>query len=53
MRRIAVLGALVLAVGCGYGEDQAAPASEMSEAEAPMASALADFAGTWSMRAMT
>ncbi len=53
MRRTAVLGFLVLAVGCGSGEDQPAPAAEMSEPEAPAATNLADFAGTWAMQAMT
>jgi hypothetical protein len=53
MRRIAVLGCLIAAAGCGYGQDQEAPATEMSEAEAPAASPLADFAGTWNMRALT
>ncbi len=53
MRRIAVLGCLFVAVGCGPGQDQATPEAEMPAAVAPAATSLADFAGTWSMRALT
>ena len=61
MRRTALLGCMILAVGCGPAQDQEVPAAEMSEApaaemsaaDAPAATPLADFAGTWSMRALT
>ncbi len=51
MRRTAVLSCLALAVGCGPGQDQATPEAPMPDAPAP--TSLADFAGTWSMQAMT
>ena len=53
MRRTALLGCMILAVGCGPGQDQEAPAAEMPEAEAPAANILDAFAGTWSMQALT
>ena len=53
MRRTALLGCMILAVGCGPEQDQEAPAAELSGAEAPATSVLDDFAGTWSMRALT
>ena len=34
MRRFAVLGCLIVAVGCAPGEDQATPEAEMPEATA-------------------
>ncbi len=52
MRRIAVLGALIVAAACGPGQDQDTPETEMPQAAAPAATPLADFAGTWSMQAM-
>ena len=53
MRRLAVLGFLIAAAGCGSGQDQEAPETEMQEAAAPAGNPLADFAGTWAMQAMT
>ena len=53
MRRIVVLVCLIAVVGCGSGQDQEAPEAEMQEAAMPVAAPLADFAGTWAMRAMT
>ena len=53
MRRIAVLGCLIAAAGCGYGQDQESPETEIQEAAAPAASSLADFAGTWTVQALT
>ena len=53
MRRILVLVCLISVVGCGSGQDQEAPEAEMQEAAMPAANPLADFAGTWAMRAMT
>jgi hypothetical protein len=44
---------MILAVGCGPGQDQEAPAEEVSEAEAPTPNVLDAFAGTWSMQALT
>ena len=55
MRRTAVLGILLLAVGCGSGQDQETPEASMPEATmsaAPAPTDLAAFAGTWSMKAM-
>ena len=52
MRRIAALGCLIVAVGCAPTENQETPEAGMPEAAAPPATSLADFAGTWSMRAL-
>ncbi|MFC1661353.1 hypothetical protein ACFL3S_07890 [Gemmatimonadota bacterium] len=51
MRPIAFVGVLLLAAGCSPADEQDAPQTEPQEAEAPAAMSLADFAGTWSMRA--
>lgn len=53
MRRFAVLCCLTIALGCGSGQDEATPDAGMDEAETPMAGPLADFAGTWSLQALT
>ncbi len=50
MRRIAVLGAMVLAMGCTQKDAEPA-ADTMAVAPAPMLN-LADVAGTWSMKVM-
>lgn len=48
-----ILGILMFAVACGGGQDQQAEEAEMPQADAPAAMSLADFAGTWTMQAMT
>ena len=53
MRRTSVLACFIFAIGCGSGQDQEAPETGMQETAAPAATSLADFAGTWAMRAMT
>jgi hypothetical protein len=53
MSRTAVLGCLILAVGCAPGQDQEAPEADMPETAAPAATDLSAFAGTWSMQALT
>jgi hypothetical protein len=53
MKHLPLLGILLVAVACGGGQDQEAGQTEMPEAEGPAALTLADFAGTWSMQALT
>lgn len=53
MKPTPILGILLFAVACGGGQDQQAQEAEMPQAEAPAAMSLADFAGTWTMQALT
>jgi hypothetical protein len=48
-----IMGILLFTVACGGGQDQPAQEAEMPQADAPAAMSLADFAGTWTMQAMT